>query len=367
MQKYKNIFVAATSQHIGKTTTTLGLVKSFAKQGVNVGYCKPVGQQYVNIQQHKVDKDTVLFSDLIGFDIDPTLHSPVIFSKGTTEKILDDNHSLGFEPMIIHAKKELNKAHELSIFEGTGHPGVGTIAELSNARVAKLVDACVIMVVEGGIGSTIDMLNMTTSLFREEGVDILGVIVNKVIPSKAEKVEKYLNAWLTKKDLRLLGVLPYDETLAYPLVRTICAAIKGEVIMHQDNLYNRVADVIGGSMMDLKELKPFKDLLLLTGVRFIDKAIKRVISFANAKELDYCPLSGIVITGGGVLSQESLDYVNKYEIPVIRTKLETYGVGLKISRLEVKINRRTPWKVTRAIDLIEKHVDMEWLRSQVKM
>jgi dethiobiotin synthetase len=365
MRKYKNLFVAATSQHIGKTTTTLGLAKSFLNANVNVGYCKPVGQQYVNLQKHKVDKDTVLFSDLIGFEIDPVLHSPVIFTRGTTEQLLDNPDAFALKPMIEHAKNELNKQHELTIFEGTGHPGVGTIANLSNARVAKILDAGVIMVVEGGIGSSIDMLNMTTSLFREEGVEILGVIVNKVLPSKAEKVELYLDKWLSRNNLKLLGVLPYDETLAYPLVRTICAAIKGEVLMHQENMFNRVANVIGGSLMDLKEFKPFKDLLLLTGARLIDRAIKRVISYANLMELDYCPLSGIVITGDGKISDESLEYVKRYQIPVIKTKLETYGVGLKISRLEVKINRRTPWKVARAIDLVEQYVDVNWLKSQI--
>jgi hypothetical protein len=43
-------------------------------------------------------------------------------------------------------------------------------------HMAKLVKAPVIMVVEGGIGSTIDMLNMNLALFREEGVYILGIM-----------------------------------------------------------------------------------------------------------------------------------------------------------------------------------------------
>ncbi len=367
MKKYKNIYVAATSQHIGKTTTTLGLVKTFMNQGIDVGYCKPVGQQYVNFMNHKVDKDTVLFADLIGFDVDPTLHSPVIFTKGTTEEIIDNPDAFALDPIILHAKNQLNRIHELTIFEGTGHPGVGTIANLSNARVAKLVDAGVIMVVEGGIGSTIDMLNMTTSLFREEGVPILGVIVNKVIDEKAEKVSRYLNMWLKRQNLNLLGILPYDKTLAYPLVKTICAAIKGDCIMHPDNMYNRVADVMGGSLVNMTELKSFQNILLLTGTRLINRAIKKIISFSSLVDHESTPLAGIIITGVGDLSEESINYVNKHKIPVIQTPLETYGVGLKISRLEVKINRRTPWKVLKAIDLVNRNVDIAGLKDQIAL
>ena len=47
---------------------------------------------------------------------------------------------------------------------------------MSNARVARLLNAGVVMIVEGGIGSTIDMLNMTTALFREENVPIIGAV-----------------------------------------------------------------------------------------------------------------------------------------------------------------------------------------------
>ncbi|NBC24766.1 MAG: AAA family ATPase [Bacteroidetes bacterium] len=36
----ERIYVAATSQHVGKTTTTLGLVNTLRKQNINVGYCK---------------------------------------------------------------------------------------------------------------------------------------------------------------------------------------------------------------------------------------------------------------------------------------------------------------------------------------
>jgi len=35
--KYKNIYVAATSQHIGKTTSTLGIVSAFMKKGPQSG------------------------------------------------------------------------------------------------------------------------------------------------------------------------------------------------------------------------------------------------------------------------------------------------------------------------------------------
>ena len=86
--QYNPIYIAATSQHVGKTTTTLGLASAFSRLGLDVGYCKPVGQKHISIDGMQVDKDTVLFADLLKFDIEPRLHSPVILGSGATKRLL---------------------------------------------------------------------------------------------------------------------------------------------------------------------------------------------------------------------------------------------------------------------------------------
>ena len=106
---YRNIFVAATSQHVGKTTSTLGLVSSFMKQGLKVGYCKPVGQKFLDLQNLRVDKDTILFADLINFDIVPEVHSPVILGPGATELYLDNPTQVDLDDIILSAAQELSR------------------------------------------------------------------------------------------------------------------------------------------------------------------------------------------------------------------------------------------------------------------
>ena len=59
-----------------------------------------------------------------------------------------------------------------------------------------------------------------------------------------------------------------------------------------------------------------------------------------------------------VLFHGFTEYIEKYKIPVLTTPLDTLGSVVKISRIEVKINTRTPWKAVRAIELIKKHVNL---------
>lgn len=367
MQKYRNIYVAATSQHVGKTTSTLGLVSTFLKKGLKVGYCKPVGQKFLDIQHLRVDKDTILFADLINFEIIPEVHSPVILGPGATEMYLDAPDAVDLERIIINAEQKLAATNEIVIYEGTGHPGVGSVADVSNAQVAKLLNAGVVMVVEGGIGSTIDMLNMTTALFRESNVPIIGVIINKVVPEKIEKVRHYVGKWLDRNDLPLLGLMPYEKTLAYPLIRSVSEAVKGVVTYNADFVDNKVESIIAGSLIDLKELKSSQDLLLVVATRSINEAIKKIEFMAKNHGITNCPLSGIVATGEGQMDKHTIQYIEKHNLPLIRTELDTYGAVLHISRIEVKINRSTPWKINMAIDLIENNVNLDLILNYCKL
>ncbi len=355
----KHIYVAATSQHVGKTTTTLGLVAGLLNQGKNVGYCKPVGQQFLDINNLRVDKDTLLFSDLIQFDLNPELHSPIILGRGATQMYLDNPHKFDLHKRILTASEKLSALHDIIIFEGTGHPGVGSVADVSNAEVAKLLNAGVVMVVEGGIGNTIDKLNLSLGLFREQGVPIIGVIINKIRPDKIEKIGHYVNKWLQVNKLPLLGLVPYDQSLAHPLIKTISKAISGKIAYGQEYVNNKVEDIIAGSLVEYKELKKSQDLLLVTSNRSLHNAIRKISGMSETLGLSKSPLSGIVVTGHGKLNNMAKSYIEKHHIPVIQTSLDTYEAVLKISRIEVKINRSTPWKIRRAIELIEQHVDLD--------
>ncbi len=357
--KYKNIYVAATSQHVGKTTSTLGIVHKFKKMGINVGYAKPVGQQFLDLGNLRVDKDIILFADLLDFEMIPEVHSPVILGKGATERFIDQPDNYNFPERIVESNKVLNETYDLTVYEGTGHPGVGSVTGVNNAKVAKMLDAGVVMIVEGGIGNTIDRFNMTTALFREEGVPIIGVIINKVLEKKLDKVAHYVGKWLDQNNIPLIGVIPYDKTLAYPLMETIYKKIKGKICLNEDMLENKVSKIISGTMIDYNNIKQPEDLLLLADTKQISKAVDRIKMLEYMLKLDRCPLSGIVLTGEGNLDEETAEYVNKNRIPVIHTALDTYSSVIKISKIEVKINRHTPWKVQKAIELIGKNTDLD--------
>ena len=74
-------------------------------------------------------------------------------------------------------------------------------------------------------------------------------------------------------------------------------------------------------------------------------------------------IAGLVATGEGDIGEQSMEYLKQHQIPLIRTHLDTYGSVMKISKIEVKINLNTPWKINRAIDLITTYIDLDQIMS----
>lgn len=360
----KRIYVAATSQHIGKTTSTLGLVQAIRNKGINVGYCKPVGQQGVAIEGVIVDKDTELFAQLLGFDLRQVIHSPVILGAGATTAFLDNPEDFQYEDMIENAAKVLEEEHEIVIYEGTGHPGVGAVVDLSNADVAHILGAEVILVAEGGIGNTIDRLKLCLTMFKDRNVPIIGVIINKVRPEKYDKVKYYVGKKLEDWGIPLLGVIPYDKALLYPLFDTVRKAVDGRVLYNEENMFIGIENTVAASLIGTFDFDNKKNTLLVVSSNRFSETLEKVERIYEAKKLEQFPLAGIIITGDGRTDEQMEDFdcepiFMKHKIPVVATMLDTYGAAVQISRMEVKINTRTPWKTQRAIELVEEYVDLD--------
>ena len=364
----KNIYVAASDQHVGKTTSTLGLVAAFRQANVgSIGYCKPVGQEISELFNQQVDKDAYLFSKIMGFELSPELHSPVILGKGATTAFLDNPEAYNYEDRLMTAAAKLNKIHDLTVYEGTGHPGVGSVVNLSNATVAKKLNSRVVMVVEGGIGRTIDRLDLSLSPFREVGVPILGVIVNKVLPEKRDKIEFYLKKKLKQMKVPLLGIIPFDKTMSHPIMKTVRGAIKGKFIANEQRCINSIEKLVPGSLLDEVEgLEEKKNLLLVVSYKRTNDRIQMLRDRLGDISKDQHPISCIIMTVDEnapevMQKQYEIDtsYFEKYSIPVVTTPLDTLGTFTKFNQIEVKINISTPWKVQRAMELIKKNVNLD--------
>ena len=68
----------------------------------------------------------------------------------------------------------------------------------------------------------------------------------------------------------------------------------------------------------------------------------------------------------GDYSKTTVEFIEKFKIPLIRTMLETYGAVVNIARIEVKINLETPWKVAKAVQMIEENINLDMILDKLR-
>src|SRR2546421_5808385 len=238
------IFIAATRQNEGKTTTSLGLIGALQQHYPRVGYIKPVGQRFVEIAEQKIDEDIVLMDSVYQLNCPLVDMSPIAVEPDFTRKYLQSSNNEALVKKIQKAFDRVAWEKDFVLCEGSGHAGVGSVFDLSNAQVAHILEAKVIIVTQGGIGRPIDEVSINQALFEKEGVEVIGVIINKVLPDKLDMVADFAKRGFKRKGLELLGVVPHQPILSSPTVNLIRQELKAEMLNKGHELNNLVQDVV---------------------------------------------------------------------------------------------------------------------------
>lgn len=355
----KKIFIAATKQNDGKTTISLGLICNFKDRFKKVSFIKPIGQRYLEEEGQKIDEDSLLIEEVCGIRCGLKDMSPIAVEKGFTEKYIDSPNRRLITKQIKGSFRRISRDQDLVIIEGTGHAGVGSVFDHSNAYVAKLLGSKVIIVSSGGIGRPVDEIVLNRALFEREGVKLLGVIINKVLPEKFDKVGRLVRKGLKRKGIEVLGVIPYNPLLSNPTIEQILEETDFQPLCGESFLENYVSRIIVGAMKPKDAMKYIVDdsLLITPGDR--EDMIITVLDCFRETDKTRLKVSGIILSGNIIPDKPIMDLLNKARIPVLLAKADTYSVASCIHDLTVKIRPCDTTKINTAIKLIKDYVDLD--------
>jgi BioD-like phosphotransacetylase family protein len=351
------VFIAATRQNDGKTTASLGLIAALQQHYPRVGYIKPVGQRFVEIAEQKIDEDIVLIDSVYQLNCPLVDMSPIAVEPDFTRKYLQSSNNEALVKTIQKAFDRVAWEKDFVLCEGTGHAGVGSVFDLSNAQVAKILGAKVIIVTQGGIGKPIDEVALNQALFEKEGVEIIGVIINKVIGTKLEYVSDFARRGFKRKGLELLGVLPHEQILPKPTLALIQEELEAELLSSPKRLDNLVDDVVVGAMSAQNAVSHFKRGILLITPGDREDIIEAAWTDLAARTDER--MAGIVLTGNLRPNDSVLKLISTMPIPVLLTAQDSYEVASTVHDLTVKTRPSDAEKISLIRDLVAKNVNLK--------
>lgn len=380
MKKPPVVFIAGERQHAGKTVTSLGIISAISKHidPQDIGYFKPVGQEMTTLPNgEKIDKDVRIVKEFTGLEMpDLGMLSPVRIVSGVTRDYISGGNQREitgqFEAAIQKTMDSL--AHKkLIIAEGTGHPGVGSCVGLSNARVANLLGARIIYLVGGGIGRTLDELEVDLSYFSHKQSRIAGVLFNKVLPDKVEMMKEVLTEpaldhvfpeW--DPPLNIFGYMPQVKYLNNPSMHLISRsfkehrAIKGGRCAEAWHIPCRKVKIISQDyeFFDPAILRPRDIAVIGAGSH---RRVQRIVDY-NAS-LPGEKLGGIILTCANDDSPDAgtIALLANSCLPAIAVQKDTADTDLTLynSFTNTKLQLYDKMKHRLIVDLFAEHFDAE--------
>ncbi len=357
------IFVAATRMNDGKTTTCLGLTAALQSMGQHVGYIKPIAQRIVQSGEDQVDEDTLLIDGLFNLDIPISAMSPVAIGPEFTKNYLENPDEIGpqLKDRICRAFDRAAYGKDIVVVEGSGHAGVGSVFGASNADNAKVLNSKALLVAAGGIGKPIDEVALNKALFDQAGVEVVGVILNKVLPDKLEFIREFAGRGLKKLGVPLLGVVPLQETLVYPNLDQVAEETRARWI-HQPSGLRRVRRVVIGAMSGRRAAEYLKvngTLVIVPGDR--EDLLDAFISGGGAQSL-----SGIILSNGLLPNDAIMRRLTEAGIPIAAVEAESFAVTARINNMTVKTMRQDADKIPIIEKMIRESVDIGALLKAIK-
>jgi len=357
------IFIAATEQNTGKTTTSLGLYASLRTRFRQIGFIKPVGQRFTEVDGKRIDEDSVLIRDTFNTEVPIEDMSPIAVEPDFTRRYINQSNHETLARRIQHSFDRACWEKDFAIIEGTGHAGVGSTFDLSNATVARLLASKVILVTPGGIGRPIDEAALNKALFDREGVEVIGVVMNKVHPEKLDSVADFASRGFERIGLELLGVIPMESMLAQPTLQQICEHIRGQFLYNESLKRRPSRQVMIGALSSANLFTKVQEgtLLVVPGDRedVVLAALSRSMSPQGGN------LAGMVLSDDLRPHGRLLEMLGQTALPVILSPLDSYTIAQRIHSMTVKTLPGDTRKIGRIQDLISRHVAIPRLLEKI--
>jgi BioD-like phosphotransacetylase family protein len=349
------LLVTSTADGTGKTAISIALAHSAQEKGASVGYMKPKGTRLESAVGKTRDEDPMLARELL--DLDAAMHElePVVYSPTfVREAILGREDPAALRERIADSFEALSADRDVMVVEGGGRLWTGGIVDLTDADVAELLDAEVVLV--SSYDDPMDLDDVLAAADRV-GERLAGVLFNPVRGADFDALTEDVAPFLEGRGIETLGALPFDETLAGVSVADLAEGIGADLVTSDaptDGLIERFSVGAMGSGSALEPLRRTRNAALITGGDRSD---------IQTTALEASGVECLVLTGGYRPSKTVVGKAEDRGVPLLSVQTDTRTT---IDRVEESLQSdriRDPEAVVRMGELLSEGVDVDALLS----
>ena len=203
------IFITGTDTEVGKTLIAAGLVIALQDQGIDVGVMKPLESGALCFESAPIPRDAFYLKEIAGVNDGLDLINPYCFQPPLAPGVAAEQEGVEVDLQRIKgAYEELKGRHQFMVVEGAGGLLVPIAKDTLLPELIKLLDLPLLVVARSSLG-TINHTLLTLSCCQQEGLEVIGTIINKSNPD-ADPAEENNPQYITQfGKAPLWGSFPY--------------------------------------------------------------------------------------------------------------------------------------------------------------
>jgi BioD-like phosphotransacetylase family protein len=325
----------------GKTSVIVGLSKAL---GWRVGYIKPFGDRLLYRKKRLWDYDSALMTNIFGLTDNPEDLS-LGFDHAKLRYMYDEE---GMRARLQESVSRVEEGKEILFIEGGADLIFGGSVYLDVFSLARNLQAPVVVVTSGDIGTIYDDISYVRKQFTIEQCALHGVIANKVAD-----VEDFKSAHLAEfnaKGVRVLGIIPYRAELTTLEMGYLAESLFAKVIAGENGLWRVVKQVFIGAMSADSAMRH----------PAFAQEHKLIITSGDRSDLVLAALesntSGIVLTNNMMPPANIISRASERNIPLLLVSYDTYETAKRVDAIEPLLTKDATDKIALLEQLIREHV-----------
>lgn len=338
----KALYIVSTESFSGKTSLCYGIATRMKRDGLRVGYFKPLVFYGTRIEGHVVSEDAPFMRTALDLKEGDDLLAPVVL-----DPLAIENAAIGklanYGERIDRAFAQVSKDKDVVVIEGAATLLEGMLLGLAPQHIAERLDAQVIAVARFVNELALDGL---IAAQREFDKRLLGVVINEVPRHRLDFVDDKVKNALEARGIYVFATLPQERLLLSMTVGEIAKVLDAEMVGAPERDEELVENLMVGAMSMDSALAYFRR-----------KPNKAVITGGDRADIQLAALETstrcLVLTGNLRPSPLIQGRADELGVPIIIAKQDTLTTVEIIQQYFGKLRLHQPRKVERVQELLD--------------
>ncbi|MDJ1433463.1 phosphotransacetylase family protein [Halostagnicola sp. A-GB9-2] len=347
------LLISSLEASTGKTAIALALARlahNDSDGGEAVGYMKPKGTRLESNVGKTLDEDPFLARELLEFEAEIHDMEPIVYSPTFVEQVIrgrEDPDEL--RERVLEAYETLAADCDRLFVEGGGNLDIGGIIDLTDADIAELLDARVLLVASYESPGDVDRVITAARTFGDR---LDGVLFNNVSDAAYDELDTDVVPFLDGNGISTRGILPREQTLAGVTVNELTEAL-GATMLAEDGSESYVERFTVGAMGAESALRHFrrtKNAAVITGG---DR------SEIHTAALEAPGVRCLILTGGHRPSGAIIGQATERGIPILAVQTDTLTTVERAEDIVRSGRTRSERTVEEMESLLTEYADIE--------